>query len=313
MATAAIRRPAVTLLPGAEVRHRLRLWSAIFAAAGVIVALSIYGYPYYRLDLAARLASPLHPILKPSGMVGLRLGMLGLFLYFLLFLYPVRKRWPWLGRIGKTRHWLDFHVLLGITAPLIITFHSAFKLQGLAGTAYWIMIAVALSGMAGRYLYAQIPRSLDATGCSLQEMETQAAELARQLSDQAVFTPEQLAPFVRAPSRDQVRGMSLWRVVLNIVKGDLARPFQVSGLRRRLLRGVSRWLTLGGLLPSRDLRLESVITSVRRQSWLLAKMAFLERAQQVFHLWHVVHRPFSYSFAVLISVHIAVMLLLGYY
>jgi hypothetical protein len=42
-------------------------------------------------------------------------------------------------------------------------------------------------------------------------------------------------------------------------------------------------------------------------------MAFLERVQQVFHLWHVVHRPFSYSFVALVAIHITVVLLLGYF
>ncbi len=79
--------------------------------------------------------------------------------FCVLFLYPIRKHWPWLGRMGKTKNWLDFHVLWGITAPIVITLHSSFKLSGLAGLAYWIMMAVALSGFAGRYLYAQIPRT----------------------------------------------------------------------------------------------------------------------------------------------------------
>jgi hypothetical protein len=30
------------------------------------------------------------------------------------------------------------------------------------------------------------------------------------------------------------------------------------------------------------------------------------------HLWHVVHRPFSYAFALLASIHIPIVLLLGY-
>ncbi len=87
---------------------------------------------------------------------------------------------------------------------------------------------------------------------------------------------------------------------------DIARPFQVSRLRRRSLSTAGIVLTLGGLLPSRQRDLESVIKAVRNQSWLSAKMLFLKRIHEVFHLWHVVHRPFSYSFAVLVVAHIAV-------
>ena len=78
-----------------------------------------------------------------------------------LLLHPLRKRWQWLASKGNTRHWLDFHAVVGISAPIIITFHAAFKFQGLAGLAYWIMVAVALSGFIGRYVYAQIPRTIN--------------------------------------------------------------------------------------------------------------------------------------------------------
>jgi hypothetical protein len=44
-----------------------------------------------------------------------------------------------------------------------------------------------------------------------------------------------------------------------------------------------------------------------------AKLLFLARTQQVFQMWHVVHRPFSLAFVVLVAVHITVALLFGYY
>jgi hypothetical protein len=116
-----------------------------------MIALGVYGFSYYALSLEDRPLSPLHAALRPSGTIGLRLGMLGLALYCILFLYPIRKHVKWLAAIGKTRHWLDFHVLIGISAPVLITYHASFKLAGLAGVAYWIMMSVAISGFAGRY------------------------------------------------------------------------------------------------------------------------------------------------------------------
>ena len=296
-----------------EFPHRLRLSVAIFAAASLIIALSIWGFDYYRLDLAGRAESPLHPLLRPSGSVGLRLGMLGIALYGVLFLYPIRKRWKWLGSIGKTRHWLDFHVLVGITAPILITFHASFKLRGLAGMAYWIMMAVALSGFIGRYMYAQIPRSLNADQIAFGELEQQAANLALELERQELFRPEEIAPLLNVPSQKEIRAMPLVKVLATLMRLDLSRPFLVSRLRRRVLSGSEIVTTLGGFRKSSHYELETVIASVRRQSWLRTKMAFLERTHQVFHLWHVVHRPFSYSFAALVVVHVTVVLMLGYY
>jgi hypothetical protein len=42
-------------------------------------------------------------------------------------------------------------------------------------------------------------------------------------------------------------------------------------------------------------------------------MLFLSRIHDLFHLWHIVHRPFSYSFAVLVLVHIGIAVWLGYF
>ncbi len=296
-----------------EFPHRFRLSVAILAAASLIVALSIWGFDYYRLDLAGRAESELHPLLRPSGSIGLRLGMLGIALFGALFLYPIRKRWKWLGSIGKTRHWLDFHVFIGITAPILITFHASFKLRGLAGMAYWIMMAVALSGFIGRYMYAQIPRSLNADQIAFGELEQQAASLSTELERQQVFRAEEIAPLLDVPSPKEIGAMPLITVLSTLIRLDLSRPFLVSRLRRRVLSGSELLTTLGGLRRSSHGELETVIASARRQSWLRTKMAFLERTHQVFHLWHVVHRPFSYSFVVLVIVHVTVVLMMGYY
>jgi len=90
---------------------------------------------------------------------------------------------------------------------------------------------------------------------------------------------------------------------------DLARVFRVAALRRRGLSPAQTLATLGGVLASKSAQLEESIRAARRQAALAKRMIFLARVQQVFHLWHVVHRPFSYSFAVLSAIHICVALL----
>jgi len=278
-----------------------------------ILSVAYLGFPYYHLSQADRAYSPLQPLFRPSGSIGLKLGFAGLGLFLILFLYPIRKHWAWLGRIGKTKNWLDFHVLVGISAPIVITLHSSLKLSGLAGLAYWIMIAVALSGFAGRYLYAQIPRSLNAAELSLQEMQALSAQLTEDLSRQELLSTAEAEPLLKLPSPAEVERMSLLGALWLMLRMDVARPFRVSRIRRRALSGAGLLLTLGGLLPSRHRELERVIASIRKQSWISAKMLFLKRIESVFHLWHVVHRPFSYSFAVLVVAHITVAMLLGYY
>ncbi len=292
--------------------HRLRVYCAWAAAAALVLTLAIYGASYYLLSPLDRPFSPKHHLLKPSGSIGIKLGILGVCMFLVIFLYPLRKRIGWLGRIGTTKHWLDFHIVLGISAPIIIAFHASFKFGGIAGMAFWIMAAVALSGIVGRYLYAQIPHSLNSAELSLKELANLEEELTAELAEQNVLAPADLEPLLRIPTAEQVRRMPLYRAVLLMFALDMARPFRVARLRERVVGWKGAVFSFGGFLRTSHPELEHVIQTARRKSRLAKRVAFLARTQQVFHLWHVVHRPFSYTFAVLAVIHIAVVTMLGF-
>jgi|SRR5437868_4045065 len=293
-------------------RHRSRMLVGYIVAIAMLVALAIYGFDYYTLDSAQRPLSPKYQLLKPSGTIGLKLGMVGTAMFCAIFLYALRKRWGWLARQGTSKHWLDVHVLLGLTAPLVIAFHASFKFRGIAGMAFWIMAAVALSGVVGRYLYAQIPRSLSTAEMSLKESQEFQAQLTQQLAMQRVISPRHLDPLFRLPSPETVQALSILTALVYMFALDLARPLHVARLRMRAVGLFKSLVIFGGLLPSGNAEIERVIHLAREQAALSKRILFLSRSQQVFHLWHVVHRPFSYSFAVLAMIHIGVVLLLGY-
>jgi hypothetical protein len=296
-----------------ETLHKLGVRALALLFAGLVGWITVYGFSYYRLGLSQRVFHPLHSQLRPSGTIGIELGILGVCCFVLIFLYAVRKRWKWLGKKGKTRNWLDVHVVLGIAAPALVTLHSAFKMRGIAGIAYWIMIAVMLSGLIGRYLYAQIPRRINAAELSLQEMQGMTSELTEQLHSQNLVSVEELGPLLAVPQKEEVDGLPVLVALLLMLRCDLRRPFLVAGIRRRFMSGREKILTLGGLRCSPERSLERVIDLARRRSWLATKISFLGKTHQVFNLWHVVHRPFSYSFAILVSIHITVVVLMGYF
>jgi hypothetical protein len=292
--------------------HRIRLLTLYGVAIILLLALAVYGFDYYTLDAVQRPLSAKHALLKPSGVIGVKLGMLGLFMFLAIFVYPIRKRWPWLAKQGNARHWLDIHVMLGLSAPLIVAFHASFKFRGVAGMAFWIMAAVALSGVVGRYLYGQIPRSLSAAEMSFKESQELQAQYTQQLSQQSLISAVHLEPLFRLPSTRTVEQFQILLALGYMFALDCARPFHVARLRCRILPISMLVTTLGGLLPSGNAEMENVIRIARQQAALSKRILFLTRSQQVFHLWHVVHRPFSYSFAVLACIHIGVVLLLGY-
>jgi hypothetical protein len=198
-------------------------------------------------------------------------------------------------------------------APVAITFHSAFKFHGIAGVAYWIMLEVVLSGFIGRYIYSLIPRSLDAAELSLKEMKELSDQLTQQLNTQKVLSSGDFVPLLRLPDAAAVQSISAVGTLLRTIRYDLTQPWRIWRLRRKAFGslGTGPFGAATRRLQERDL--ENVISCVKKQASLSKRILFLSKTQQLFQLWHIVHLPFSYSFAILALIHIAVALLLGYF
>jgi len=303
----------VTSAADPERAHRLRLRLAHWAAGLSMLAVFIYGFDYYFASAVQRGLSSKHALLKPSGTIGLRLGFLGFFLLLLMYLYPIRLRWAWLGRQGSSRHWLDFHALLGVIGPLVVTFHSSFKFGGLAGVAYWIMIFVALSGLAGRYIYGQIPRSLTFAEMTLADGQEQVAKLAERIKSLGILSVRDVDGLLHLPDLQQAERMSIPAALLEMIRFDIAFPFRMWRLRQKMLWSHRKRWSLVGFRRGHNVPLESAISMVREQALIRKKLLFLSKSQRMLKLWHIVHRPFSYSFALLASIHVVLMFMLGFY
>jgi hypothetical protein len=312
MSASASVGPAILTRDDAERGHRMRLFLAWMLALAVVLVIAGYGFNYYALSAAQRPFSPKHELLRPSGTIGIKLGMLGVLMFFLIYLYPLRKKWGWLGRQGNSRHWLDFHIVLGTTAPVIIAFHSSFKFGNIAGMAFWSMLMVTLSGFVGRYLYSQIPRGLSAAELSKKELEEKEAAMRKEIEEQKETFGFAVEALFHLPTPQAVAHSTTVEALLSMFLIDFQRPFKVS-LVRLEQAGYGPWLfSLCGLLPTRDQKLERAIRVASTKATLSKRILYLARTQQVFQLWHVVHRPFSYAFAILALLHIGIALFMGY-
>lgn len=296
-----------------EKGHRTRLAIGYMLATALVVGIFAYGFNYYTLSAAERPFSPKHILLKPSGSVGIKLGMFGLAMFLVIFLYPLRKKWAWLGKQGSSRHWLDNHVLMGIAAPFVIALHAAFKFRGFAGMAFWIMFAVSVSGIIGRYLYGQIPRSLNAAELSLKEVQDIQAKLGEQLATQRVLGKAHLRDVLSLPSAERVQGMPTVLALGYMMLLDVSRKFKIAALRRHYIGLGEQVVTFGGLLKTNHPELERAVAVAGEEAAIAKRVLFLSCSQKVFHLWHVVHKPFSYTFALLAVIHIVLVLMMGYF
>jgi hypothetical protein len=311
-AAARITNPAKSA-PDRERGHRARLYALYALAITTNLAIFFYGFDYYRLSAMDRPFSPKHHLLRPSGPVGLYLGFMGAALFIGIFLYPIRKRWAWLGQIGSTRHWLDIHVLMGLTAPFIVAFHSTLKFKGIAGMAFWIMFAVSTSGVVGRYLYAQIPRKVTTAELTMKELQELQESLSQQLAAQRLLPEADVRALLRMPDKNRVARLPIVIALLYMMILDVIRILRVARLRRHALGFGGSIRTLAGFLPTGHRELEKAIQTAAAEAALSKRVLFLSRSQKVFHLWHVVHKPFSYAFAVLALLHIGLQFVLGYF
>lgn len=154
-----------------ELSTVLVLAGAICAAAIAVVLVTFNGWEYYRTPLGRRGYAAEHQMLRPSGTIGLPLGIAGMTAMALTLPYAARKRWRPLARVGPTSRWLEFHILVGIVGPVLITLHTSFKFNGIISVGYWLMMTVWASGFVGRYLYVRIAKAERQAGGQNQHLE----------------------------------------------------------------------------------------------------------------------------------------------
>ena len=261
------------------------------------------GWSYYSTPLIER---PRHNdfwALKPGGSLGHTLGIVGSSLMVIMLGYSIRKRARFLRNAGRLRTWLDFHIFCGVIGPLLVILHSSFKVQGLVALSFWSMIAVALSGVLGRYLYLQIPRTRAGDELTLAQVEEQRRELTRHLRED-LQVPEEALRELDEISRAGVSPQApLLPLLLRLPFSALALRWRLSGYRRRLRQDLQQ-------APRPVLR--EILRAVRQKAVLERRLVLWSRLQQLFHYWHVIHKPFAIVMYLFMIVHIAVALLTGY-
>ena len=106
---------------------------------------------------------------KSGSGLGLWLGYIGASMMAFAATYPLNSRLGLVRRIGRSRWWLAAHVWAGILGPMLVTYHSSFKLDRWPTGALVGSWLVALSGIFGRYIAAWLRR-----GAGLVSLEQQA-------------------------------------------------------------------------------------------------------------------------------------------
>jgi len=273
------------------------LRAAYFLGFVFVGFMFLQGAGYYFLPLAQRPHDSLHDALKPGGIWGHGMGIVGSAMVLLLLLYSVRKKRKMGLRFGRLSSWLDVHIFFGIMGPLLITLHTAFKFNGIVSISYYSMVLVALSGVFGRYIYMQIPRNPAGHELSLAQIQERLERLESKLSREG---GTRVAALQRAAWSGSGEGGRV-RSVLSAVGQDMTMRLRMGRLRRALKRAGADARTVG-----------EVVSLCRERQLLQRRIAMLDSMQQLFHLWHVFHRPFAYIMLAIMVVHVTVTVAFGY-
>jgi dihydropyrimidine dehydrogenase (NAD+) subunit PreT len=163
-----------------EARSRRRLAMVLFLVGlSMIVGLVMIGQEYYWLPDELRPLSPLHVLLKPSGLWGHGVGVGATTFMMANFLYALRKRWRRLKGTASIRTWLTLHMFVGIMSPLVIAFHAAFLVNNLLAVWTWIALSVVVgTGIFGRFLFGFVPAQAGKV-LQVQELREQVGEMTR--------------------------------------------------------------------------------------------------------------------------------------
>ena len=274
------------------------LWVLYGIAIGLFLFFLIRGGMYYLTPLAERPRHPEYRVLKPAGSLGLVFGLVGAVMMLSLLFYSVRKRTGFFGRLFRLKYWLDIHILFGVAGPCFILLHTSFKLGGLVSVSFWSMIAVACSGVFGRYLYIQIPRNIRGDELSMQDLEKRDQELTEAFNKDFGLTPADLEKIMGLLQGKQA-GSKI--SPFQMIAGDLVRKWRSWSAGRIIRRD----------FPGQAHNLSALVQTVTQKALLQIRIARLREVHRWFHYWHVIHRPFAFIMYLIMFIHIGVALLFG--
>ena len=279
-----------------------KYYRGILVGIGLIIffILCYWGFSYYATGVEQRPFHENHTMLKPSGPIGHGLGIVGTLLILIgVFTYIGRKKKKFLPRVGSLKYWLEFHIFLCSVGPLLILFHTAFKFGGIVSISFWSMVAVVLSGVIGRFIYIQIPRTIQGRELSLVEIKEMKDNMSQSLKTKYGFDDVIYEPLLAATQRKFEFSQEPF----------FKRIFKRIEYNKEVIGGVKKILSQTDLTRKDK---KGVMKLVNYEMTMNARINRLQTMQTLFKYWHVAHLPFALIMLVIMVIHVAITLAFGY-
>ncbi len=233
---------------------------------------------------------------EPGKGIWRALGWTGSSMMVLMMLYSLRKRLAFMRSFGSMRLWLSAHMFLGIIGPVLVTFHTTFKLHGIIATSFWCMIVTTVFGILGRYIYVQIPRGISGAELGVKEIDAAIADIEMEYG-------RYLGKESRTGLLDGISGAqgedkdkSVLGALLLMVRNDISSIFRI----RRLNKVLKGRFNLASDERRRLVRL------LKTRASLIRRRNLLSTSHRLLHYWHVFHIPLAGVMFLIMFLHIIV-------
>jgi len=283
-----------------KLSHRIFLTILVLIVLVTLIYLIIRGNSYYNTSLEERVYHADHALLKPSGILGHGLGIAGsLFMITGMLSYMARKRYRSLSRLGLLKHWLEFHIFLCTLGPILVLFHTSYKFGGLVAISFWSMVAVFISGVIGRFIYLQIPRSIEGRELTLNEVREMKSDVAGILKNSYNLDEESFNTIVD----------SIKKKVGVYHNNAFVRYIRNRSEDRRSVRSVKNVLKQNKL---KGAEFKKILDLVEEDITINRRIERLDTMQNLLKYWHVAHLPFALVMLLIMVLHVGVTILFGY-
>jgi len=280
---------------GTGLLRALRI-SLVIASSALLWAVAFS--PYYALPMEARPDSVLHEWLRPSGYIGLPLGLaaVGLILFNLAYLLR-RARVPGFLR-GCLRGWMSAHVATGILAVVLAGLHAAMDpRQTVGGHAFVLLAVLVVTGAIGRYFYAFVPHAANGRELDLEEVQAQLASISSEWDQSGGRFSEHIQEEIDVLVAQSHWGQSFGKRVRSL----LLAHFHLRSARKRLKARAEG----EGLSPA---QLEPLLELAQRAQRTALMAAHFEQLRGLLSTWRYVHRWTALLMVLLVVVHIVTAL-----
>lgn len=275
-------------------KSRLRVrWPLVWSVVTALIL--VWGY-HAHLDR----------YITPQRGFGYALGIIGGSMMILLLLYSARKRVRWLRWMGGLPAWFEVHMALGIVGPVLVLFHSNFRLGATnSNVALFCMLTVAGSGVIGRYIYTRLHAHLEGHEDTLEQLKAAGERMASK-SGSMEFLPGVIKSLEDIERRwiDAPRN-PIWRIP-HLLTGGLRMAIARWRIRAEIRRAVERARHGGStLIAAHSVRLAAVAESyARRRLDAGRRITEFKLYSKLFSLWHVLHLPLFFMLLIAGIVHV---------